>query len=252
PNKQEFHDSTNHDTWNLTAAGVLGKSSNTGMIQISEAIPSSTLYDYFKKFQLGEFSGLGLPGESRGKVHEVAKWDGRTKYAVAFGQGLTVNAIQAVGVYATVANGGVYSPPSLIRGIREASATEVVAPENKEQIKVIEPETAETLLKMMELATSDEGTARTAQIPGYRIAGKSGTAELKHDGKTTYFSSYIGVVSADDPKFTVAVFIRNPKGQIFGGVVAAPVFREVASFLIQNREMAPSTPDPKPLAMWWE
>ena len=252
PNKQSFHDSTKHDTWQLTAAGILGKSSNTGMVQISEDVPSQTIYDYFKKFQLGEYTGLNLPGEARGKVHPVNKWDGRTKYTVAFGQGLTVNAVQAIGVYSTVANGGVYNPPTLIRGVREASSTEVVAPESKESIKVIEPETAATLLKMIELATSDEGTAKTAQVPGYRIAGKSGTAEIKQNGKTTYFSSYIGVIAADNPEFTVAVYIRNPHGAIFGGVVAAPVFKEVASFVIQNQQIPPSDPDPQPLAMWWE
>jgi len=252
PNGQKFKDSTEHPDWHLTATGILAKSSNTGIIQVSENVPPQTQYEYLKKFQLGEYTGLDLPGESRGRVHDVAKWDGRTRYTVAFGQGISVNAVQAVGVYQTVANGGLYHPPSLIRGVRAAESDEVVPVEKAEPIRVIEQSTAATLSKMMELATSDDGTAKAAQIPGFRIAGKSGTAELRVNGRISYMASYIGIISADSPEFTVAVFVRNPQGHIFGGVVAAPVFREVASFIVQNRELAPSVPDNEPLNMWWE
>jgi len=252
PNGQKFKDSQEHPDWHLTATGILAKSSNTGIIQIGESVPPQVQYEYFKKFRIGEYTGLNLPGESRGKVHEYTKWDGRTRYTVTFGQGLSVNAVQATGVYQTVANGGVYVPPSLIRGIREPNATDVTPAERGEPVRVIEEATADLLKKMMELATSDDGTAKAAQIPGFRIAGKSGTAELRVNGRVTYMGSYIGIISADNPEFTVSVFIRDPKGQMFGGVVAAPVFRDVASFLVQNRELTPSLPDDQPLTMWWD
>lgn len=252
PNSQGFKDSTEHPDWKLTAAGILAKSSNTGIVQIAESIPKQTQYDYLKRFKIGEFSGLDLPGESRGKVHDVKDWDGRTRYAVTFGQGLAVNAVQATSVYQIVANGGVYQAPSLVRGIREPKSDEIVPIDHAAPERVIEPETAATLMKMMELATSDDGTARAAQLPGFRISGKSGTAELRVNGGITYLASYIGIISTDKPEFTVSVFVRSPQGAVFGGVVAAPVFREVASFIVQTRELAPSVPDPHPLPIWWD
>ena len=252
PNGQTFKDSKDHDVYQLTATGILAKSSNTGMVQIAENIPREVQAEYLAKFHLGEFTGLDLPGESRGKVHPYKEWDGRTRYAVAFGQGLTVNAIQSVGVYAIVANDGLYTTPTLVRGVRPADSSTVI-PEAEPQIsRVIESETAASLMNMLEQATADDGTAKAAQIPGYRIAGKTGTAEIKMPGqRDTIMASFIGVAPADNPEFVVAVFVHAPQWGIWGGTVAAPAFREVMGFILQQQGIEPSSPQQNPFPIYW-
>jgi len=251
PNGMPFHDSKDHPVWQLTATGILAKSSNTGTVQIAENIPREVQYEYLQKFHLGEYTGLNLPGESRGKIHPYEKWDGRTRYTVSFGQGLTVNAIQATEVYSTVANGGIYTPPSLVRGVRDAESSSVQAFEAPVTSQVIAPETAATLMKMLEQATADDGTAKAAKIPAFRVAGKTGTAELIMPDRTTIMASFIGVAPADNPEFVVAVFVNAPQWGVYGGTVAAPAFREVMGFVLQQQGVAPSVPEQNPLPIYW-
>jgi len=253
PRVKPFHDSKDHPVWQLTATGVLAKSSNTGTVQIAENIPPATQYEYLKKFNLGEFTGLNMPGESRGKVIPYEKWDGRTRYTVAFGQGgLSVNAVQATGVYATVANDGYYTAPSLVRGVRQADSDKVISSAQPEVTKTIEADTAATLMRMLEQATADDGTAKAAQIPGYRVAGKTGTAELiMPDRSTTIMASFIGVAPADNPEFVVAVFVNAPQWGMYGGTVAAPAFREVMGFLLGQQGVPLSFPEQNPLPIYW-
>jgi cell division protein FtsI (penicillin-binding protein 3) len=251
PNGQTFQDSHEHPVQRLTLAGVLARSSNSGTVQIAEKIPPQVQYDYLKKFGFGQSSGLGLTGESRGVVHPVDRWDGRTRYTVAFGQGLTVNALQATNVFSTVANGGVSVPPTLVKGTRARGGELVPATHAKGQ-RVISKKTADTLLHMMEEVTSNEGTAASAQIPGYRVAGKTGTAEIfLPGGGKTYMASFIGVAPADDPRYTVSVFLKSPKSSIYGGVVAAPVFKDVMGFVLQKEAVPPSRPAGTPLPLTW-
>ncbi len=248
PNGHTFKDSHSHPVLNLTLAGIFAQSSNTGTVQIAEAIPPQVQYDFMSKFGFGQASGLGLPGESRGIFHPVDRWDGRTRYAVTFGQSVAVNAMQATDVFSTVANGGVSVPPVLVKAVQGPDG-EMVPTERQEGTRVISEETAATLVHMMEEVTGEGGTARQAQIPGYRIAGKTGTAQIL--AEKTYLSSFIGVAPADDPQFTVSVFLKSPRTSIWGGVVAAPVFRDVMSFVLQKEGTPPSAPAPEPLALTW-
>ncbi|WP_245534447.1 peptidoglycan D,D-transpeptidase FtsI family protein [Xylanimonas cellulosilytica] len=251
PNGQSFSDSHDHPTWNLTLAGILARSSNTGTVQVAEAIPPQVQYDYLSKFGFGQFTGLDLPGESRGILLPVDRWDGRTRYAVTFGQSVSVNAVQAMDVFATVGNGGVSVPPVLVKGT-QAPGGEFVATERGAGTRVISEETADILLRMMEEVTGEEGTASGAQIPGYRVAGKTGTAQLfLPGGGVTYMASFIGVAPADDPRFAVAVFLRSPRSSIYGGVVAAPVFRDVMSFVLQKEGVPPSESAPDLIPLTW-
>jgi len=252
PNGQKFHDSHEHPTQHLTLTGILATSSNSGTVQVAEKIPPEVQYEYLKKFGLGEYSGLGLAGESRGRVHPWEKWDGRTRYTVAFGQGLTVNALQATNVYSTVANNGVSVPAKLVLGTREATSNELVPTPTQTGEQVISPETAHTLMAMLEQVTSDDGTAKAAQIPGYRVAGKTGTAQIAvGQGKWTFMASFIGVAPADDPRYVVSVFLKSPHSSIFGGVIAAPVFREVMGFTLSTYAVPTSTTETEPLATHW-
>ncbi|WP_242496270.1 peptidoglycan D,D-transpeptidase FtsI family protein [Xylanimonas protaetiae] len=251
PNGQSFRDSHDHPTWNLTLAGILARSSNTGTVQVAEKIPPQVQYDFMHKFGFGQPTGLNLPGESNGILHPVDRWDGRTRYAVTFGQGVSVNAVQALDVFSTVGNGGVNVPPVLVKGTRVPGG-ELVPTARAAGTRVISAETSTTLLHMMEEVTGEDGTAASAQIPGYRVAGKTGTAQIIMPGKaTTYMSSFVGVAPADAPRFAVGVFLKSPRTSIYGGVVAAPVFRDVMSFVLQKEGVPPSAPAPDPLPLTW-
>jgi cell division protein FtsI (penicillin-binding protein 3) len=250
PNGQEFKDAVDYGTQHLTTAGVLAKSSNTGTVQIGEKVPPAVQYDYLKAFGLGEYTGLDLPGEARGQVLPLDRWDGRTRYAVTFGQAMTVNAVQATNVFSTIANGGVSVPVSLILGTREAGSDRVTPVKPVEGSRVIDEDTATTLLGMMETVTTD-GTATMAAIPGYRVSGKTATAEVWDAGRKGLMSSFIGVAPADNPRFTVSVFVKNSRTSPWGGVVAGPVFREVMGFVIQKFGLQPSAPATASYPIHW-
>jgi cell division protein FtsI (penicillin-binding protein 3) len=243
PNGQQFKDSHEHPVQRLTLAGILAHSSNTGTVQFGEKIPPQVRYDYLRKFGFGAPSGLGLPGESKGLLpaESALKNDPRTPYTILFGQGLAVNAMQATQVFSTVANGGVMMTPTLYEGSRTPDGELVTAP-REEGRRVISAETADTLLHMMEAVTGEEGTGTTAQVPGYRVAGKTGTAQIFEQGATRYMASFIGVAPADDPRYTVGVFLKEPRSSIFGGVVAAPVFSDLMGYTLQKMDVPPSEP----------
>ncbi len=253
PNGQTFKDSHGHPVQRLTLAGVLAHSSNTGTVQIGEKIPEQVRYDYLRKFGFGEPSGLGLPGESAGILPDEESFahDPRTPYTILFGQGVAVNAIQATQVFSTVANGGVRVEPSLFAGSQAPDGTFTPAPE-PERTRVVSTETADSLMRMLESVVGDEGTAENARVPGYRVAGKTGTAQMwLPGGGTTYMASFIGVAPADDPRYTVSVFLRSPQSSIFGGVVAAPVFSDLMGYTLQKMDVPPSTTEPDPYDLEW-
>lgn len=236
PNGQSFHDSHEHATSQWTLTGILAQSSNSGTVMVGQQLSRQQRYDYLTRFGLGSKTGVELPGESPGILHPADQWDGRTQYAVLFGQGVAVNAIQATNVYATIANKGVRVQPHLIAGWTSASGTftpvSTAAPQ-----RAVSEQTAQTVLSMLE-SVVDDGTGMSASIPGYRVAGKTGTAQDMQTGGVT--ASFIGVVPADAPRLAVGVFLQNPKSSIYGGAVAAPVFSDVAGFALSELGIAPS------------
>jgi cell division protein FtsI (penicillin-binding protein 3) len=237
-----FHDSHPHPTEYLTFAGVLAKSSNVGTIMTGERVSPEVMHSYFTKFGVGQPSGLGLPGESRGILAPVDQWSGSQRYTVLFGQGLSVNSIQAAGVYATLANGGVRMPPRLVQGIQRADGIvrpNPVAPGTR----VVSEATAKKVIEMLEGAVSDEGTAPEARIPGYRVAGKTGTAQRYDDGcgcYRGYTGSFIGLAPADAPELVVAVTLQRPIKGYYGGTVAAPVFRDIMTYALHEMQIPPT------------
>ncbi|SDC72482.1 peptidoglycan synthetase FtsI [Sanguibacter gelidistatuariae] len=244
-NNQTFKDSHDHADANWTLTGILAESSNTGTVMVGQKLPQQVRHDYLTKFGFGSKTGVELAGEEKGLLAEADKWDGSTKYAVLFGQGFSVTALQATNVFATIANGGVRMTPHLVAGTTDAAGifTPSVQPEG---VRVVSESTADQVLKMTESAVLD-GTGAGAEIAGYRVAGKTGTAQIpgpsgQLDG---ILSSFIGVAPADDPRIAVGVFIENPTASIYGGVVAAPVFSEVTAFALQKLGVVPSgtTPD---------
>ncbi|GAA1969689.1 penicillin-binding protein 2 [Isoptericola halotolerans] len=238
---ETFRDSHPHPVERWTLAGLFAQSSNTGTVMMGEKIPFAVRYDYLRKFGFGERTALGLGGESAGLLpaEDIDTVENRTPYTILFGQGVAVNAVQATQVFSTIANGGVRMPATILAGTRTADGVTTDA-EPGEGTRVVSEETAADVMTMMEAATSEEGTGSRAQVPGYRVAGKTGTAQMFEGGGTTYVASYIGVAPADDPRFTVSVFLKSPRSSIFGGVVAAPVFSELMGYTLRKEGVPPS------------
>jgi cell division protein FtsI (penicillin-binding protein 3) len=249
-----FHDAESHGTEHLTLTGVLAYSSNIGAIQIAERLGNQKLYDYLRAFGLGQPTGIGLPGESAGLLPAVDGWSATTLPTLAFGQGLSVTAMQMASVYSTIANNGVRVEPSIVKGMVDADGKfrRASAPDRHE---VLTPAVAAQMRQILESVTTDEGTAPAARIPGYRIAGKTGTANRSngHGGYTGagYDASFIGMVPADDPKLVCAVLLERPVRGYFGGVVAAPVFKTVMSFALRTLGIPPTFTEPAKATLTW-
>ena len=216
-----FHDHEHHPTQQLTTTGILAVSSNTGTIQVGETLSNDTLFKYLTKFGIGSKTGSGLPGESAGILHPVSQWSGTTAPTVAFGQGYSVTAMQATSVFATIANGGVRVSPTVIAGTSDASG-HFTPTSTGTTTRVISEDTAAKLRLMMESVVSVNGTAPSAAIPGYRVAGKTGTA-MRVDPNTHkysgYTASFIGFAPADRPRYVISVTIQNPHNGHFGGAL---------------------------------
>jgi cell division protein FtsI (penicillin-binding protein 3) len=251
-----FKDYQDHETLRLTLAGVLAKSSNIGTILASESIGQEKLYGYLKKFGIGKSTGMNFPGESGGKLPDINnedEWSDTTFPTLAFGQGLSVNAVQATSVFATIANDGVRMLPRLISGY---SNTEGVYEPSRvdEGVRVVSAKTAKTVREMLEVVVSADGTAKNLQIPGYRVGGKTGTANRYDEatgGYSGYTSSFIGMAPAEKPALVMSVFIHNPKTSTYGSVVAGPVFKEVMTYALAHRKIPPSTTTPPKLPVAW-
>ncbi|WP_346098929.1 penicillin-binding protein 2, partial [Streptomyces olivaceiscleroticus] len=245
-----FADDIDHPTWHLTLNGVLAKSSNIGTIlsvaQLgkSQREANQVLYSYLHKFGIGQPTGLGFPGETAGILAEPQDWSTSQQYTIPFGQGLSLNAVQAASVYSTIANGGERIAPTLVRGTKGPDGRYVAAPK-PEKTRVVSPKTAKTLARMLESVVDDEeGTGSAAKIPGYRVGGKTGTSN-RVDPKTGryhgYTASFAGFAPADKPRITVYCAVQNPtKGSYFGGQVCGPIYKQVMQFALKTLQVPPT------------
>ncbi|MEV4229684.1 penicillin-binding protein 2, partial [Streptomyces bobili] len=249
-----FQDDIDHATWYLTLNGVLAKSSNigtilaTGQLGRTQAQANQTLYSYLRKFGIGSHTGLGFPGETKGILAAPGDWSTSQQYTIPFGQGVSINALQAASVYSTIANGGVRVEPTLVRGTKgpDGRFTPAEAPQ---KTRVVSPKTARTLAQMLESVVDDrEGTGTKARIPGYRVAGKTGTANRvdpatgKYRG---YTSSFAGFAPADNPRVTVYCAIQNAtEGGYFGGQICGPIFKKVMEFSLKTLQIPPTGAQP--------
>ncbi|MGC5035608.1 peptidoglycan D,D-transpeptidase FtsI family protein [Streptomyces sp. DT190] len=257
-----FKDDVDHPTWYLTLNGVLAKSSNigtilaTGQLGRTQAQSNKVLYDYLRKFGLGSYTGLGFPGETKGILAPPDKWSTSQQYTIPFGQGVSINAMQAASVYSTIANGGVRVEPTLVRGTKGPDGRFTPAPE-PEKTRVVSAQTAKTLARMLESVVDDEeGTGTKARIPGYRVAGKTGTANRvdpatgKYHG---YTSSFAGFAPADKPRITVYCAIQNAtQGSYFGGQICGPVYKKVMEFALKSLQVPPTGAKPAKLPVTFQ
>lgn len=248
---EAFHDHDKHPIQHLTTSGILAVSSNTGTIQVGETLSNDTLYNYLRKFGIGSKTGSGLPGESAGILRPVSDWSRTTAPTVAFGQGYSVTAMQATSVFATIANNGVRVSPTVIAGTSDAAGHFTPAA-NRSSTRVMSEDTAVKLRIMMESVVSAHGTAPSAAIPGYRVAGKTGTAN-RYDERTGrysgYTASFIGFAPADAPRYVISVTLQDPKNGHFGGALGGPVFKKVMSFVLKSEHVAPTGTKVLPVAL---
>ena len=212
-------------------ATVLMKSSNAGMSRIGLSLESDALWEMMSDFGFGSYVTDGFPGESRGRLHHHTEWGEIGKATMSYGYGITVTPIQLAQAYSVIANNGLYTPLSLRKGL------------SNESKRVINEDTAEALLSMLEKVVED-GTSKKAAVNGYRIGGKSGTAwkTSGSGGYSTdrYRSIFAGIAPIDDPRLVAVVFIEEPTGEFYyGGDVAAPVFSEIISQSLQLLSIPP-------------
>ncbi|WP_291354921.1 penicillin-binding protein PBP3 [Acinetobacter sp. UBA3106] len=224
PGSMRIGNHTIRDTHNygvLTLGGIIQKSSNVGVAKIALSLPYATLPTFYKRVGMGQRSAVKFPGESAGLILPPSKWNVSEVGTMAYGYGLNATVLQIADAYAMIANKGVKVPLSLYK---------LEQPPKGEQI--VDAKIAEQVLLMMEAVTLPGGTAQQANIPGYRVAGKTGTAhKLRADRKgysdSEYRALFAGMAPVSDPRLAMVIVVENPKGQYYGGLVAAPVFARV-------------------------
>jgi cell division protein FtsI (penicillin-binding protein 3) len=234
------HDAETRGTVNYSVAQVLAYSSNVGAVTIAEKLGASRLAYWVKKFGFGSSTGIDFPGESPGFVLPLPQWSDTTIGNVPIGQGISVTPIQMASVYAAVANNGVWIEPHLVERLGGR------APQVWKTRRLMSKTVDHEVKSMLSGVINDPGaTGSAAQIPGYTVAGKTGTAQVATPhgySSTDYTASFVGMVPASHPKLVVLVKVDDPRGSIFGGVVAAPAFAAIAKFDLQYLEVPPDAP----------
>jgi cell division protein FtsI (penicillin-binding protein 3) len=218
----------------MTVRQIVAQSSNIGTVTVAQLLGGGELSAWIRRFGFGVETGIDYPGESPGMVLPYSDWSGSTIGTVPIGQGIAVTPLQMVSAYAAIGNGGVMPQPHIVEKIGGKRAT--VGPGRR----VVSEHTADRMMGMFRNVVV-EGTGAEAAIPGYTVAGKTGTANKPENGVYVrkYVASFVGLVPAKRPKLAVLVMVDEPKGQIFGGVVAAPIFRDIARFALQYLEVPP-------------
>lgn len=237
-----FSDDQDHPDYQLTTAGVLAHSSNIGTIQIGETVGPEKLHEYHERYGLGQPSGLGLPLENPGIVLPLDQYSPTSFPTITFGQGISANVVQMASVFATIGNMGVKLTPRIIDSITRPDGTTEEAP-TADGKRVVSESTARQMIEMMEGVVQETGTAPIANIPGYRVAGKTGTAH-RYDEKVGryngYVASFAGLAPATDPQYVMAVTTVNPKGgNHFGSTTGGPVFKEIMAQVLKNERVKP-------------
>jgi len=225
-----IHDAEPRGTETMSVSQILSRSSNVGAITLAEKLSQHRLVQWISRFGFGHLTGIDFPGESPGIVLPEDKWSGSSIGNIPIGQGIAVTPIQMASAYAAIANRGVWVRPHLVERIGASASTRPT------RRRIVSPWVASELMAMLKNVVA-EGTGTLAAVPGYQVAGKTGTA-AKPDPQggysdTRYVASFVGVVPASRPRLVILVSVDEPRGAIWGGVVAAPAFAEIAKFDLQ-------------------
>ena len=233
-----IHDAVKRGTQTMTVAQILSQSSNVGVITLAFQLQQTKLSEWIERFGFGRPTGIDFPGETEGIVLPPDKWSGSTIGNVPIGQGIAVTPLQMAAAYSTIANGGTWIQPHLVERVEGGKAP---APKRR---RVISRETAQDVRHMLRDVV-EEGSGTAAQVPGYRIAGKTGTAAKPDEtggySDYRYVASFVGFVPATKPRLVILVTVDEPRGAIWGGTVAAPAFAEIAKFALQYLEVPPTS-----------
>ncbi len=253
-------DAWDHGTMPYTTTGVFGKSSNVGTLMLAQRLGPEKYSDMLRLFGLGQRTGVGLPGESSGLVPPIDQWSGSTFSNLPIGQGLSMTLLQMTGIYQTIANDGVRMPPRIIKETVAPDGTRTEEP-RPDGIRVVSAQTARTVRDMFRAVVQrdprgiQQGTGPQAAVEGYQIAGKTGTAQQINPGCGCYYDdvywiTFAGMAPADDPRFVIGVMLDAPHRAADGspGSSAAPLFHNIASWLLQ-RENVPLSPPGAPLTL---
>ncbi|WP_165367425.1 peptidoglycan D,D-transpeptidase FtsI family protein [Phytoactinopolyspora endophytica] len=236
-----IRDHYGHPEQEMTLTGVLAKSSNVGTLQAAEQLDAETFRGYLAEFGIGEATGIGLPSETSGRLPSLDEWSQLTHDNISFGQGVSVNTVQMASAYATIANGGVRVDPTLISATVDSDG-ERTPVEPKDPQRVVSEETAAEVAQMMEAVMGEGGTGESAMLEGYRVAGKTGTAQ-RIDPECgcygQYNASFMGFAPADDPQYVVAVSLMNPRNGNSGSGLAGPAFSDILRFALERDGVTP-------------
>ena len=240
----QIHDMTSHET--LTVREILISSSNIGVTKIADKLAAPSLWKYLDLFGFGQKTGVDLPGEQAGVLRPWEKWSKVALATHAFGQGFSVTALKMASCFGVFANGGFVVEPYIVKEIRDENGRLVKRASPKVIRRAISKNTADRVRAVLEDVVQ-EGSGREAGLPGYRVAGKTGTAQ-KFDHETGEYSnsrlvvSFVGIVPADKPEMVIAVVINEPSGKVTGGTLAAPVFRNIAASALYYRHVPEYVP----------
>jgi cell division protein FtsI/penicillin-binding protein 2 len=234
---RRIHDSHERATQRMTVAQILSRSSNVGTITVAQMLGQNRLARWIERFGFGKKTGIDFPGETRGIVLPVEKWSGSTIGNVPIGQGIAVTPVQMAAAYGALANGGIWVRPHLVKRVGTQAA-----PSAERRRIVGRPVASQVMAMMQDVVAEAGGTGALARLEGYSVAGKTGTASKPEKGgysDSRYVASFVGVVPASSPRLVVLVSVDEPRGAIWGGVVAAPAFQEIARYALQYLEIPP-------------
>ncbi len=247
----EFIEHAGHVPASYPISQIMADSMNVGTIQLATAVGPESLHDYYERFGFAQFTGLGLEAETRGRVADWEDWRGSDFGSIAIGQGVTANTVQIMAAYNTLANDGLYVAPRLVREVVDADgvSSELQAQEAR---RVVSPETANAVTEML-VGVVDFGTGTAAAVDQYRVAGKTGTAwkvfddgsgvlSYGSDGNRRYVMSFAGFLPADDPQISIVVTVDEPNAGRNAGIVAAPVFADIAEYALRILAVPPTQP----------
>jgi cell division protein FtsI (penicillin-binding protein 3) len=225
-----IHDTKSHG-W-LSLQQIVKYSSNIGAVKMAEKLGAQQLFAYLTAFGFGQRSGITCPGETPGSLSSFNTWSVIDTGAISFGQGVSVSAIQLITAASAIANGGVLMKPLLVKAIVDRHGQTVTQCAPQRVRRVISPQTAATMRRILKSVITEGGTGVNAALQGYTVCGKTGTAQKIDDSGTyakgKYLSSFLGFAPADQPELAILVIVDEPRKKDYGGIVAAPAFRQIA------------------------
>jgi cell division protein FtsI (penicillin-binding protein 3) len=232
---RKIHEAERDYTARMSVADIVARSSNVGSVTLAQLLGPERLTKWIRRFGFGRATGIEFPGETRGIVRPVREWSGSTIGNVPIGQGIAVTPVQMAAAYGALANRGTWVQPHLVRRVGDEG------PVRPRRRRVLPQSVADQLLRMLRGVVRG-GSGYLAALPGYHVAGKTGTAEkpdARGYGTGRYVSSFVGIVPASAPRLVILVLVDEPRGHYYGGVVAAPAFAELARFALQYLEIPP-------------